>query len=121
QMAGWFVDRTAEGWAGADDVEIYLGTFGNGGRLLTHALFAQDRPDVATTLGRADWSASGWSASVSSAALQSGLNLVSVYVHSPAKGWWYKQVTLNTSPSATSQRSASDQGFDISFPQCDAP
>lgn len=22
QLAGWFVDRTAEGWAGADDVEI---------------------------------------------------------------------------------------------------
>ncbi len=37
QLAGWFVDRTAEGWAGADDVEIYLGTMGNGGALLSHA------------------------------------------------------------------------------------
>src|SRR4030081_938358 len=33
QMAGWFVDRTAAGWAGADDHEIYLGTMSNGGTL----------------------------------------------------------------------------------------
>src|SRR5437870_5015394 len=62
RMAGWFVDRSADGWAGADDVEIYLGTMGNGGAHLTHAFFARERPDVAGTFGRPDWAASGWSA-----------------------------------------------------------
>jgi hypothetical protein len=78
QMAGWFVDRTADGWAGADDVEIYLGTIGNGGALLTHAFFARPRPDVAATFGRPDWAASGWSAIVPTTALVPGNNVVSV-------------------------------------------
>src|SRR5215472_9092130 len=28
---GWFVDKTAQGWAGADDVQVFLGQMGNGG------------------------------------------------------------------------------------------
>jgi hypothetical protein len=121
QMAGWFVDRTADGWAGADDVEIYLGTMGNGGALLTHAFFARARPDVAATFGRADWVASGWSAIVPTTALVPGNNVVSVYAHSPAKGWWYKQVTLNVSAGATVRAAPPALGFDFSFPQCGGP
>ncbi len=121
QLAGWFVDRTASGWAGADDVEIYLGTLGNGGTLLTHANFAGARPDVAATFNRPDWTASGWSAVVSSTALLPGTNVVSVYAHSPAKGWWYKQVTLNVGARATNRAAPPVIGFDISFPQCGGP
>src|SRR4051794_20755919 len=40
-VAGWFVDRTAQGWAGADDVQVWLGSMDGGGRLLAKALFAQ--------------------------------------------------------------------------------
>src|SRR4051794_23795019 len=50
QVSGWFVDRTAEGWAGADDVQIFLGQMDNGGTLLAKALFAQPRPDVGAAL-----------------------------------------------------------------------
>src|SRR5229473_3788773 len=71
-MPGWFVDRTSDGWAGADDVEIYLGTIGNGGALLTHAFFARHRPDVAATFGRPDWAASSWSAIIPTTALVPG-------------------------------------------------
>ncbi len=117
-LSGWFVDRTASGWAGADDVEIFLGTFGNGGTLLTHASFAERRPDVSATFGRGDWEMSGWTAAVPSAALLPGRNVLSVYAHSPSKGWWYKQVQINVGAAATSRRSPSLQGFDISFPQC---
>jgi hypothetical protein len=121
QLAGWFVDRTAEGWAGADDIEIYLGTLLNGGTLLTHAYFAQNRPDVAATFGRQDWTRSGWTAIVPTNALLAGENLISVYAHSPAKGWWYRQVRLVIDPAATGRPAAPAQGFDISFPQCDGP
>src|SRR5919202_1828826 len=61
QVAGWFVDRTAQGWAGADDVEVVLGSLDGGGRPLAHALFAQSRPDVAGSMGNPFWSQSGWS------------------------------------------------------------
>lgn len=77
QLAGWFVDRTASGWAGADDIEIFVGTMGDGGSLLSHALFAQERPDVASAFERPDWLHSGWSAVVSSNALMPGLNVLS--------------------------------------------
>src|SRR5438094_3879828 len=33
-VAGWFVDQTAQGWAGADDVQVWLGTLDCGGRML---------------------------------------------------------------------------------------
>jgi hypothetical protein len=121
QMAGWFLDRTADGWAGADDVEVYLGAMGNGGVLLTHAFFASERADVAGTFGRSDWSASGWSASVPTTALLPGRNVLSVYAHSPAKGWWYRQVTVRVSASATARPAPLSVGFDISFPQCGGP
>lgn len=118
QLAGWFVDRTAQGWAGADDVEIYLGTLGNGGGLLTHAFFGEDRPDVAATFGHPDWLRSGWTAIVPTNSLVPGTNVLSVYAHSPAKGWWYKQVTVSLTPKATSRAAPPLQGFDIAFPQC---
>jgi hypothetical protein len=54
-------------------------------------------------------------------ALVPGTNVVSVYAHSPAKGWWYKQVTLNVSAGATTRAAPPAVGFDISFPQCDGP
>ncbi|HYW89740.1 MAG TPA: hypothetical protein VFB50_18345, partial [Chloroflexota bacterium] len=46
-VAGWFVDNTAEGWAGADDVQVWLGTMDGGGSMLARASVAQNRPDVA--------------------------------------------------------------------------
>jgi len=121
QIAGWFVDRTADGWAGADDIEIYLGTMGNGGTLLTHAFFARDRPDVAASFGRPDWAASGGSASVPTSARVPGNNPVSVYAHSPAKGGWYRQQTLYVSANATMRAAPPAVGFDISYPQCGGP
>src|SRR5438067_27416 len=45
QVLGWFVDTTAQGWAGADDVQIFQGTMDGGGTMLARASFAQNRPD----------------------------------------------------------------------------
>src|SRR5205823_13853627 len=80
-----------------------------------------DRPDVAQAFERADWTASGWSAAVSTNALLPGTNLLTVYAHSPAKGWWYQQVRVTVDASATTRAAPSAQGFDISFPQCGEP
>jgi hypothetical protein len=140
QLSGWFVDLTAQGWAGADDVEIFLGGMESGGRPLGHAQFIQNRPDVASALKNPFWTQSGWSASVSTLSLPPGPTSLSVYVHTPAKGWWVRDLSINlraptptptpppsrgtptptptptptTSPSATS----SPFGNDISYPQC---
>src|SRR5262249_40969523 len=49
-VKGWVVDRTATGWSGVDDVQVYAGLADQGGTLLAHANIAQPRPDVATVL-----------------------------------------------------------------------
>src|SRR5216683_3189103 len=63
-VAGWFVDTTAQGWAGADDIQVWLGTMDGGGRMLAKAAFAQNRPDVGAATGNPYWSASGFGASI---------------------------------------------------------
>jgi hypothetical protein len=100
EVAGWFVDRTAQGWAGADDVQIFQGTMDGGGKMLARANFAQSRPDVGTALGNPYWAASGFSGVVPPASLAPGAQTLSVYVHTPGKGWWYKQAAVNVSSSA---------------------
>ena len=40
---GWFVDTTAEGWAGVDDVQVFLGTM-DSGTSLGHASIGVSRP-----------------------------------------------------------------------------
>jgi hypothetical protein len=100
-VAGWFVDTQAEGWAGADNVQVWQGTMDGGGKLLASALFAQYRPDVAAAKGNPFWANSGFSAVVPSGALSTGPQTLSVYAHTPGKGWWYRQVQVNVSSTAT--------------------
>jgi hypothetical protein len=129
QLAGWFVDLSAQGWAGADDVEIFAGSMDEGGRPLGHAQFTQDRPDVAESLNNPFWAQSGWSASISTSALPAGPHALWVYVHTPAKGWWQRRVDITIRPPPTPTPGApgpvqptptpvSKYGNDISYPQC---
>ena len=99
-VSGWFVDKTAQGWAGADQIQVWLGTMDAGGKMLANAIIAQNRPDVAAAEGSPFFAASGYSAVVPSGALSAGGQTLSVYAHTPGKGWWYKQVQVNVSGAA---------------------
>jgi hypothetical protein len=94
-VAGWFVDKTADGWAGADDIQVFQGTMDGGGKMLAKATIAQSRPDVASALGNPFWAASGYSALVPPTSLSVGPQTLSVYARTPGKGWWYEQVQVN--------------------------
>jgi hypothetical protein len=98
-VAGWFVDMTAQGWAGADDIEVWAGTM-DAGRLLSKANFAQYRPDVAAALGNSYQAASGFYTTIPQGALAVGAQTLTIYAHTPDKGWWYKQVQVNVAPLA---------------------
>jgi hypothetical protein len=97
-VQGWVVDRTAQGWTGIDDVQIYLGLQDQGGSLVTHATIGQRRDDVAAALGNSFWAGAGFSASFSDGSLAVGSNLLIVYAHTPDKGWWYKQLEVRVPP-----------------------
>jgi hypothetical protein len=92
QLSGWVVDTTAQGWSGIDDVQIWDGLMQAGGRQISRAAFQLNRADVAAALNNPFWAASGFSASLGGATFAANPTLY-VYAHTPAKGWWYLQVT----------------------------
>jgi hypothetical protein len=93
-VTGWFVDTTAEGWAGADNVQIWLGTMDGGGSMIAQAAFAQGRPDVATALGNPFWVNSGFNATVNGSSIPGGGQTLYVYAHTPGKGWWFMPLSV---------------------------
>src|SRR5579859_201603 len=100
-VAGWFVDKNAQGWAGADDVQVWLGTMDGGGKMLAKAIFAQSRPDVASALGNPYFAASGFAASIAGSAVPAGAQTLNVYAHTGGKGWWFKGVNVTGGGSGT--------------------
>ena len=114
-VAGWFVDQTAQGWAGADDVQVWQGTMDGGGKMLAKALFAQSRPDVASALGNPFYAASGFVAQIGNGAVGTGSQTLSVYAHTPGKGWWFKQVSVNVSSSAAAAPAPTTGGSSASI------
>jgi hypothetical protein len=102
-LAGWVVDRAADGWAGIDNVHIYDGLAGDGGRFLGQATFAQPRPDVAQALGNAFWTNSGFALSLPPGTLSTGPHTVTLYAHTPGKGWWFNQVSITIGSQAVAQ------------------
>ena len=96
-VSGWFVDTSAQGWSGADEIDIWRGSM-DGGTLLTRAGIDQNRPDVAAARGNPFWAASGFGGLVPADSLSPGPQTLSVYAHTPGKGWWYKQVNVTVSP-----------------------
>jgi hypothetical protein len=93
-VAGWFVDTTAQGWAGADNVQVWLGTMDGGGTMLAQAVFAQPRPDVASALGNPYFVNSGFGATINGAAVPAGQQTLYVYVHTGGKGWWFETLSV---------------------------
>ena len=97
-VRGWVVDRTAQGWTGVDDVQIYLGLPDQGGTLVTRASSGQRRDDVVAAFGNPFWAGAGFTASFSEGSLAVGSNVLTVYAHTPDRGWWYKQVEVHVEP-----------------------
>lgn len=109
-VSGWFFDTTAEGWAGADDVQVWQGTMDAGGKMLAHLNFAQPRPDVAAVVGNPSATQSGFGGTVPGNSLGTGGQTLSVYAHTPGKGWWFRQVQVNVSGAAPSAPAPSTGG-----------
>jgi hypothetical protein len=97
-LSGWFVDTSALGWTGADDLQVFSGTMDSGTSLAKGTL-GLPRSDVASSLNNPYWSAAGWSAVVDPGGLPLGQHALSIYVHTPGKGWWLTQLSVTVGPS----------------------
>ncbi len=99
KVSGWFVDSTAQGWAGADDMQVVVGTMGTG-KSLAHGTLGVPRPDIAASLNNPYWASAGWTAVIDPGAMPQGQNMLSFSLHTPSKGWWYTQVSVQVGPTA---------------------
>ena len=97
QISGWIVDMDANGWAGFDNLHVYDGLAGSG-KFLTQGTIGMSRPDVAAAFGNPYYASSGFVATIPGGALSSGQHTLSVYAHTPDKGWWYRQFAVNVAP-----------------------
>jgi hypothetical protein len=75
-----------------------MGTM-DSGTSLGHGTLGLPRSDVASSLNNAYWAAAGWSAVVDPGAMPLGPNTLSVYVHTPGKGWWFTQLSVTVGAS----------------------
>jgi hypothetical protein len=94
-VQGWAVDQSAVGWSGIDDVQVYLGVQDQGGTLMVHASVGQKRDDVVAATGNPDWATSGFSGSFAASALAVGTNTLTIYLHTPDKGSWFRQLQVS--------------------------
>ena len=106
-VRGWVVDTTAIGWSGIDDVQVWIGLMDQGGTLVNRGAVGIRRDDVASALGNPYWATSGFNVSFAPSGLGVGSNALNVYVHTPNRGWWYRQV-LVTIPAAPARAYADD-------------
>jgi hypothetical protein len=88
-VSGWVVDTTAEGWAGVDGVQVLLGS-----TVLAQAAVGISRPDVANVLANPFFASSGFNAVVGTA-LPGGAQTLTIVAHTPGRGSWSKQVSVN--------------------------
>lgn len=123
-VSGWFVDTTAQGWAGADNMQVWLGTMDGGGHMIAQGFVAQSRPDVAAALGNPFFAASGFGATVPGSSVPAGSQTLYVYLHTGGKGWWFKTVTVNgggagagTAPAGATNQAGGPPTLTISAPE----
>jgi hypothetical protein len=96
-VSGWAADTTATGWAGIDGVEVWSGAKDKStSAKLGSGTVALSRADVGDSIG-SNFVKSGFTAIVPSSALQplSGDVTLFVYLHTPGKGTWYRNVAIN--------------------------
>jgi hypothetical protein len=99
---GWVVDTSAEGWAGIDGVQVMLGD-----RSLATGVVGISRPDVASAFSNAYWANAGFDAIVPAGSVPGGTQTLTVVAHTPGKGSWSKDVSVNVSGGGSAQASPS--------------
>lgn len=94
EVAGWAVDRRAEGATGVDRVQVYLDGGVGRGTLLGEAVYGGARPDVAAALGGAHFTSSGWTFQWNTAGVPEGRHIVHVVAHSALSNLWTDQARV---------------------------
>jgi hypothetical protein len=100
-IGGWAADPAGPG-TGVDMVRVYLDNrMEAGGTLLGDANYGNARPDVASALGSAALTNSGFNLLWTPTNISAGQHTLYVYAHSIANNWVYKTVTVTVQVAPT--------------------
>jgi hypothetical protein len=91
RFGGWAADRRASSGTGISRVDVYLDGPAGVGAFLGTANYGESRPDVASTLQRADFTRSGWSLPWTPGATAGGFHELYAYAYAPRTGAWSVQ------------------------------
>lgn len=107
------MDKTAQGWAGIDRLQVYKGDTGSG-TLIAEGKVGLDRADVGQAFGNAYWAKSGFEVQVDTAKLGVGTHSLTVYAGTPNRGWWTRSLQISVAAGYTYSvvsAPANDEGF----------
>jgi murein DD-endopeptidase MepM/ murein hydrolase activator NlpD len=88
-LDGWAVDHADPGSTGIDHVHLYLDGPAGQGTFIAEAVYQLERPDVASALGDARYTRSGFHYDWDTSALSPGAHMLYIYAHSTAADWTY--------------------------------
>jgi len=93
-VSGWAVDQAAASGTGIDQVHLYLDGPAGVGSFVAGLPYGSARPDVASYLGSARFTNSGYSYQWNIAGLAKGSHQLVIYAHSVVSGWTYVTRTI---------------------------
>lgn len=100
-IGGWAADTMGPG-TGIDMVRVYLdGPMDSGGTLLGNATYGGSRPDVASSLGSANFTNTGFDFQWTPSNLSGGNHTIYVYAHSTGGSWTSSTVTVTAPATPT--------------------
>jgi hypothetical protein len=115
QILGWLVDQSNLDAPGIDSVLLYQGVRDAGGTQIAQGQVGQSRPDVASVMGNPRWATAGFVIPVTGWSAPAGTTRLTIYAHSPSKGWWtlaYDYTPLAAAPVPTATQAPSSTPSD---------
>ncbi|MBE3036104.1 MAG: N-acetylmuramoyl-L-alanine amidase, partial [Candidatus Atribacteria bacterium] len=95
EISGWAVDKNSSSGTGINMIHIYDGPANGPQNILGVANYGIARPDVASALGNANITNSGFKLTIDGSKLTQGQHTIYVYANNPEIGWKYATLKIN--------------------------
>ncbi len=108
ELSGWAAEQSAINTTGITAVHVYNGPAAGEKNMLGVAEYGISRPDVASSLGKSNFTNSGFKLTIDGSRLSQGSNTLYVYAHNPSLGWRHTTVKINHSGGGSAAPTASN-------------
>jgi len=95
ELSGWAIEQSATSTTGITAVHVYNGPAAGEKNMLGTAEYGISRQDVASAIGKSNFTNSGFRINIDGSRLSIGRNTLYIYAHNPSLGWRYATVQIN--------------------------